>query len=57
MNIENIDVKENINIVFMGTPEFSVPILEGLIANYHVRGIVTQPDKAVGENKKSEKHP
>ena len=57
MNIENIDVKENINIVFMGTPEFSVPILEGLIANYHVRGIVTQPDKAVGRKQEIRKTP
>ena len=46
MDIENLDVKEPINIVFMGTPEFSVPILEGLISKYRVRGIVTQPDKA-----------
>ena len=57
MNIENIDVKEHINIVFMGTPEFSVPILEGLIANYHVRGIVTQPDKAVGRKQEVKKTP
>lgn len=37
-------------IVFMGTPEFSVPILEGLIENYDVIGVVTQPDKEVGRN-------
>ena len=35
-------------IVFMGTPEFSVPILETLIKNYDVIGVVTQPDKKVG---------
>lgn len=57
MNIENLNVKENINIVFMGTPEFSVPILEGLISNYHVRGIVTQPDKAVGRKQIVKKTP
>lgn len=39
---------KNIKIVFMGTPEFSVPVLEGLIENYNVVGIVTQPDKKVG---------
>lgn len=35
-------------IVFMGTPDFSVPVLEGLINNYDVVGIVTQPDKKIG---------
>ncbi len=38
-------------IVFMGTPDFSVPILEGLIENYNVVGVVTQPDKEVGRKK------
>jgi len=39
---------EKIKVVFMGTPEFSVPILEGLIENYDVIGVVSQPDKKVG---------
>ncbi|MBE6153750.1 MAG: methionyl-tRNA formyltransferase [Firmicutes bacterium] len=39
---------QNIKVVFMGTPEFSVPVLEGLIENYDVIGVVTQPDKKVG---------
>lgn len=39
---------KNIKIVFMGTPEFSVPVLEGLIENYQVIGVVSQPDKEVG---------
>lgn len=39
---------EKLNIVFMGTPEFSVPVLEGLIKNYNVTLVVTQPDKPVG---------
>jgi len=39
---------EKLNIVFMGTPEFSVPVLEGLIKNYNVMMVVTQPDKPVG---------
>lgn len=34
----------------MGTPEFSVPVLEGLIENYQVVGVVTQPDKEVGRH-------
>lgn len=32
----------------MGTPEFSVNVLQGLIENYDVIGVVTQPDKEVG---------
>ncbi len=35
-------------IVFMGTPDFAVPILEGLIEEYEVVGVVSQPDKKVG---------
>ena len=36
-------------VVFMGTPEFSVPCLERLIADgYDVVGVFTQPDKPKG---------
>jgi methionyl-tRNA formyltransferase len=35
-------------IVFMGSPEFSVPILQGLAENYNVIGVVTQPDRPSG---------
>lgn len=42
---------ENIRVIFMGTPDFSVPILEGLIKNYDVIGVVTQPDKEVGRKR------
>ena len=35
-------------IVFMGTPDFSVPVLEGLIEHYQVVGVVSQPDRRVG---------
>lgn len=39
-------------IVFMGTPAFSVPILEGLVASgYDVLAVVTQPDRPVGRKK------
>ena len=40
-----------LKIVFMGTPLFSVPILEALIEKYDVVGVVTQPDKLVGRKK------
>ena len=38
------------SIVFMGTPQFSVPILEALVAqaDYDVLAVVTQPDRKVG---------
>lgn len=37
------------NIVFMGTPTFAAPILEGIIENgYNVLAVVTQPDRPVG---------
>ena len=39
-------------IVFMGTPDFSVPVLETLIGSGHqVIGVVTQPDKPKGRGK------
>lgn len=41
---------KKIKVVFMGTPEFCVPVLEGLIDTYDVIGVVTQPDKEVGRN-------
>ena len=39
------------NVVFMGTPDFAVPVLEMLIKNVNVVGVVTQPDKLVGRKK------
>ena len=52
MNVEDIVVNKQKNIVFMGTPDFSVPVLEGLISNddYNVMAVVTQPDKLVGRH-------
>lgn len=41
-----------LNIVFMGTPSFAVPILEGLIKNYNVTMVVCQPDRK--KNRKGE---
>lgn len=43
-------MNKDIKIVFMGTPDFSVPVLEALIKNYNVIGVVTQPDKQVGRH-------
>ncbi|MEH7177229.1 methionyl-tRNA formyltransferase [Neobacillus vireti] len=39
-------------IVFMGTPDFSVPVLQKIIDDgYEVIGVVTQPDRPVGRKK------
>lgn len=39
-------------IVFMGTPDFSVPILKRIIEDgYEVIGVVTQPDRPVGRKR------
>ena len=38
----------SLKVVFMGTPVFAVNILEGLIENYNVVGVVSQPDRKVG---------
>ncbi|MBQ6324342.1 MAG: methionyl-tRNA formyltransferase [Bacilli bacterium] len=38
-------------IVFMGTPDFAVNVLQGLIDNYEVSLVVSQPDKMVGRHR------
>jgi methionyl-tRNA formyltransferase len=41
------------NIVFMGTPDFSIPSLKILLASKHkILAVVTQPDKERGRGKK-----
>lgn len=43
--------KEDLRIVFMGTPEFAVETLKALVDNqYQVVAVVTQPDKPVGRH-------
>jgi methionyl-tRNA formyltransferase len=38
-------------IVFMGSPEFSIPILQALHQQFKVAGIVTQPDRPAGRGR------
>lgn len=57
MNLEDVKVTKELKIVFMGTPQFSVPVLEGLIENYKIRAIVTQPDRPVGRHGKMSASP
>ncbi|MGN1206657.1 MAG: methionyl-tRNA formyltransferase [Eubacterium sp.] len=42
------------NIIFMGTPDFAVPVLETLITSekHTVQAVITQPDKARGRSGK-----
>ncbi len=42
------------NVIFMGTPDFSVPVLQALIQSpaHTVTAVVTQPDKARGRSGK-----
>ncbi|KZL94429.1 methionyl-tRNA formyltransferase [Clostridium magnum] len=40
------------DIVFMGTPDFAVPSLKGLINEFGVKAVFTQPDKPKGRGKK-----
>ena len=43
--------KEDLRIVFMGTPEFAVGTLKRLVeGGYNVVAVVTQPDKPVGRH-------
>lgn len=43
-------MNKNLNVIFMGTPEFSLNVLDMLIKNTNVIAVVTQPDKVVGRN-------
>jgi methionyl-tRNA formyltransferase len=43
----------DLRIVFMGTPDFAVAILEALIkANFNIVGVITAPDKPAGRGRK-----
>ena len=52
MNLEDVNVEKELKILYMGTPEFSATVLKGLVSNYKIRAIVTQPDKKVGREGK-----
>ena len=41
---------KELKVIFMGTPEFSLNVLDMLIKNTNVIAVVTQPDKIVGRN-------
>lgn len=52
INITDVNVEKELKIVYMGTPEFSATILEGLLKEYKIRAVVTQPDRQVGRGGK-----
>lgn len=39
-------------VIFMGTPQFAVPILQGLAEQHEVVAVVTQPDRPAGRGRK-----
>src|ERR1051325_2091613 len=41
----------SIRVIFMGSPEFSLPSLRALAGAYDVVGVVTQPDRASGRGR------
>lgn len=46
-------MKSDVRILFMGTPEFAVHILDEIIkSGYHVVGVVSVPDKPAGRGQK-----
>lgn len=54
MNQSHSDLfPENPNIIYMGTPDFSVPPLKELLKEgYNITAVVTQPDRRRGRGKK-----
>ncbi len=44
-------------IVFMGTPDFAVPVLEQLVRHHEVAAVVTQPDRPAGRNRQLQPPP
>lgn len=46
-------MKKDLRIVFMGTPDFAVTILDKLVQNnYNIVGVITAPDKPAGRGRK-----
>ena len=49
-------MKKDLRIVFMGTPDFAVTILNTLVENnYNIIGVITAPDKPAGRGRKLNK--
>lgn len=55
--IEMVITLNDLKVVFMGTPDFAVPVLEDLILKTNVLMVVCQPDKLVGRHQELEEAP
>ena len=43
--------KEDLRIVYMGTPDFAVEPLQKLVeGGYNIVGVITMPDKLIGRH-------
>ena len=52
----SLDKKDKLRIVFMGTPEFAVTILDKLVqGDYNIVGVITAPDKPAGRGRRIHK--
>jgi methionyl-tRNA formyltransferase len=50
---KEVKSKEELRIIYMGTPEFAVPALEKLVeSGWNVVGVITAPDKPQGRGQK-----
>ena len=50
--------KEDLRIVYMGTPDFAVEALQCLVeGGYNVVGVITMPDKPAGRGHKIQYSP
>lgn len=45
------------SVIFMGTPQFAVPILEAVAKDYQVLAVFTQPDRPVGRKQQLAQSP
>ena len=48
---------KDLKVVFMGTPNFSINVLNSLIVSTNLIGVVTQPDKLVGRKREVSQSP
>jgi methionyl-tRNA formyltransferase len=49
MNLMTTTIKRNVRIIFMGTPDFAVPVFYALVnAGHDVCAVLTQPDRPKG---------
>ena len=42
----------DLRIAFLGSPEFGVPSLQSLAENFHIAGVISQPDRPAGRGRK-----